>query len=269
MPELPEVETIVRDLRSEIVGRKICGARFLTRSVWRRRNPSARLLTGAHITALGRRGKNILVFLSNDHVLIIHLKMTGRLTLESRETPIKKHTHFIIDFEKGQLRFNDIRRFGYLDLVKKDGFLEVSYLRALGPDALEISRDDFMGLLKSKKRIIKAFIMDQSMIAGMGNIYTDEALFCAGIHPKRVSSTLSRIKAGNLYSAMRDVLEKAIAARGSSVDDYVDGKGERGSFQDQHFVYGREGEPCKRCGRAIKRIIIGSRSTHFCPGCQR
>jgi formamidopyrimidine-DNA glycosylase len=269
MPELPEVETIIRDLREDIVGKTVTAVSYITRSVWRQKPPAVKVFLGSRIVGLNRKGKNILIYFSNGQVLIIHLKMTGRLTYENWDAPLKKHTHFLMDFDSGQLRFNDIRRFGYLDTVREDKLAGIDYLAAQGPDALEISRDNFIKLVKSKKRIIKPLLMDQSMIAGMGNIYTDETLFLAGIHPKRVSSGLSRDRIGRLYDAMLKILKKAIAARGSSVDNYVDARGEKGSFQDQHFVYGRTGEPCKKCGRLIKRISLGGRSTHFCTHCQK
>jgi formamidopyrimidine-DNA glycosylase len=251
MPELPEVETIVCDLREDIVGRKITGARFLTRSVWRARVPSAKLLVGSTIDRLERKGKNILISLSNKRVLIVHLKMTGRLTVEVAATLLKKHTHFIMVLDDSELRFNDIRRFGYLDLVKKDEIEEVPYLARLGPDALKISRNEFIGLVRSKKRIIKALLLDQNTISGMGNIYTDEALFRAGVHPKKISSSLSIARAGRLHQAMIETLNLALVARGSTIDNYVGGRGTPGSFQNQHLVYGREGKPCMTCGRSI------------------
>lgn len=152
MPELPEVETIVRDLREDIVGKKIRGARFLTTSVWRNRVPPAKMLVGASFERLERKGKNILLFLSNGRVLVVHLKMTGRLTVEDPATPLRKHTHFVIALDHSELRFNDIRRFGYLDLVDQKKLNDVAYLSKLGPDALTISRDTFINLIRSKKR---------------------------------------------------------------------------------------------------------------------
>jgi formamidopyrimidine-DNA glycosylase len=269
MPELPEVETIVRDLREDIIGKKIIAVKFLTRSVWRTRVPSPNSLVGATIDRLERKGKNILIFISGGKVLIIHLKMTGRLTLEDPSTANRKHTHFIMKFDESELRFNDIRRFGYLDLIKQDRLDQVPYLAKLGPDALNISRNEFVILAGSKKRIIKALLMDQDTIAGMGNIYTDESLFRAGIYPKRISSSISAARAGRLYDAMIETLNQAISSRGSTIDNYVGGRGQAGSFQDQHLVYGREGDPCPKCGHPIKRITVGGRSTHYCPHCQR
>jgi formamidopyrimidine-DNA glycosylase len=269
MPELPEVETIVRDLRQDIVGQTIIKARFLTRSVWYDTPPSPSKIK-SDINAINRRGKNILISLSNGHILAIHLKMTGRLTFENGNPLIKKHTHFIMDLASGaQVRFNDIRRFGYLDLFKKSEIEKRPYLAALGPDALVISRDDFIKIIQAKKRIIKSLLLDQKVIAGLGNIYSDEALFYSGIHPRAISSGINKVKAIRLYVSVVNVLNRAIDSRGSSIDDYVDGRGAKGSFQNSHMVYGREGEPCKKCGRPIVREVIGSRSAHYCPRCQR
>jgi|WetSurMetagenome_2_1015567.scaffolds.fasta_scaffold05994_2 formamidopyrimidine-DNA glycosylase len=269
MPELPEVETIVRDLRQDIVGQTVTKTRFLTRSVWYDKLPSPAKLK-SDINAIDRRGKNILISLSNGHILAIHLKMTGRLTFESGNPPIKKHTHFIMDLASGaQVRFNDIRRFGYLDLFVETDLDKRPYIAALGPDALAITCDDFIEIIKTKNRIIKSLLLDQSVIAGLGNIYSDEALYFAGINPRTISSRISKIKAARLYNSVIDVLKKAIASRGSSIDDYVDGRGAKGSFQNSHMAYGREGEPCKKCGRPIVREVIGSRSAHYCPRCQR
>jgi formamidopyrimidine-DNA glycosylase len=269
MPELPEVETIVRDLRGDIIGRRITAVEFLTRSVWRAGVPTVKSLAGGEIERLERKGKNILIFLSNGYVLIVHLKMTGRLTFEAPSAPIKKHTHFIMKFNDSELRFNDVRRFGYLDLVREGKLDMAPYLAKLGPDALTISRNEFIDLVRSKHKIIKALLMDQNVISGMGNIYTDEALFKAGIYPKRVSSSLSVARTGRLHEAMVETLELAISSRGSTIDNFVGGRGTPGSFQNHHLVYGREGKPCPRCGRRIKRTIVGGRSTHYCPHCQR
>jgi formamidopyrimidine-DNA glycosylase len=224
---------------------------------------------GATVAAIERRGKNILIRLSNGQVLVVHLKMTGRLTFERSEADLRKHTHFVLDLDVGQLRFNDTRRFGYLDLAEAGELDSLEYLSGLGPDALYISEDDFVALVRSKRRIIKSLLLDQAALAGMGNIYSDEALFLAGIHPRRVSSTLSPARAARLHKAMIEVLRRAIASRGSTLNDYVDARGRKGDFQKHHMVYGREGEPCRRCGRHIRREIIGSRSSHFCSRCQR
>jgi formamidopyrimidine-DNA glycosylase len=269
MPELPEVETIVSDLRKLIMGMKIASVDFITDSVWRSQVPNPGLLENATIINLERKAKNILISLSNGWTLVIHLKMTGRLTFAKVGAPIAKHTHFIVRFKEGQLRFNDVRRFGYLDLVQTRMLTAVPYLASLGPDPLKISKKEFVRLIKSKNRMIKSLLLDQTVISGLGNIYSDEALFRARIHPKKISSRLADEKAGGLYDAVIKILKKAISARGSSVNDYVDGKGERGGYQDHFRVYSREDQPCPRCRHPIKRSRIGSRSCHYCANCQR
>jgi formamidopyrimidine-DNA glycosylase len=269
LPELPEVETIVRDLRDLIVGRKIIGANLLRKSVWRKNAPKPAMLVNSAIDSIERKGKNILIHLSNGRTLIVHLKMTGRLTFEIPTEPIKKHTHLVIDLDGAHLRFNDVRRFGYLDLVETAKLSDLEYLAILGRDALEISEDDFVKLIRSRGRVIKSMLLDQTIISGLGNIYSDESLFLAKIYPKKVSSKLSKAKVKKLYAAIRQILLMALKNRGSSIDNYVDARGEKGSHQNYFSVYGREGEPCLVCGHPIKRIIIGSRSCHYCPHCQK
>ena len=269
MPELPEVETIVRDLKERVIGAGIRGVDFLNGSVWRNGKPLSRSLIRKRITNIERMGKNILIHLSNNRTLVIHLKMTGRLTFEDSRTPLAKHTHFAIRLDNGELRYSDVRRFGYLDLVESSKLDRVDYLAQLGPDPLRISENEFITIIRSKRRIIKSLLLDQSVIAGLGNIYTDEALFRAGIHPRRISSSLSRKRVGRLHEAIVEILKAAIEGRGSSVGDYVDGSGRPGFYKESHNVYGREGKPCFQCSRHIKREIIGSRSAHFCTRCQR
>ena len=269
MPELPEVETIVRDLKERVIGAGIQGVDFLNGSVWRNGKPLSRSLIRKRITNIERMGKNILIHLSNNRTLVIHLKMTGRLTFEDSGTPRAKHTHFVIKLDSGELRYNDVRRFGYLDLVESSKLDRVDYLAQLGPDPLLISESEFIRIIRSKRRIIKSLLLDQSIISGLGNIYTDEALFQAGIHPRRISSSLSRKRSGRLHQTIVEILKAAIEGRGSSVGDYVDGSGLPGFYQERHMAYGREGQPCFQCSRHIKREIIGSRSAHFCSRCQR
>jgi formamidopyrimidine-DNA glycosylase len=269
MPELPEVETIVGDLKKRIVGAGIQRVSFLNGSVWRNGKPSSRYLIGKSIEDIERMGKNILIHLSNNRTLVVHLKMTGRLTFEDSGAPLVKHTHLAIKLDNGEIRFNDVRRFGYLDLVESSRLDRIDYLARLGPDPLLISENEFIGIIRSKRRIIKSLLLDQSVISGLGNIYTDEALFLAGIHPRRISSGLSRKRIGRLHQAIVEILKAAIEGRGSSVGDYVDGSGLPGFYQERHMVYGREGQPCFRCSRPIKREVIGSRSAHYCTRCQR
>ena len=199
MPELPEVETIVRDLRERVVGVGIQGVSFLNGSVWRNGKPSSRSLIRKKIENIERMGKNILIHLSNKRTLVVHLKMTGRLTFEDSKAPLVKHTHFAVKLDNGELRYNDVRRFGYLDLVESSKLDKINYLAQLGPDPLLISENEFIRVIRSKRRIIKSLLLNQNVISGLGNIYTDEALFRAGIHPRRISSGISKKRIVRLH----------------------------------------------------------------------
>jgi len=193
---------------------------------------------------------------------MIHLGMTGKLLLGG---PPGKHTHAIFTFDKGVLLYDDSRQFGCIE------FHETFPARVarLGPEPLEVAFDDFAVDLARRKTRIKSLLLNQTFLRGVGNIYADEALHKARIHPKAAASRLSRERTFRLFQAINDVLRLAIEHRGSSVSDYVDGAGERGSFQLLHRVYGREGEPCLECGAPIRRIVIAQRGTHYCPRCQR
>ncbi len=269
MPELPEVQTIVNDLRNKIVGKKIMTAKIITRSVWRDGRLPRVGLRSATISGIERKGKNILISLSGGRTLIIHLKMTGKLTLDRSDTKVAKHTHFIMELNDGEIRFNDIRRFGYLHLVKTSKLPDLDYLAKIGPDPYQLGVDDFLAAIKSKNRMIKALLLDQTVISGLGNIYTDEALFRAGISPKLNCRAISVARLGKLHSVIIEILDEAIQARGSSISDYVDADGVQGGYQNSHRVYGRESQPCVNCRRKIRREKIGGRSAHYCPRCQR
>jgi formamidopyrimidine-DNA glycosylase len=195
--------------------------------------------------------------------------MTGRMIVTEPERIPEKHTHVIIRFGDFDIHYNDVRRFGFMDLVRSDKLGEVKYLCNLGPDPFEIGEEIFSGIVKSKKRMIKQLLLDQNTISGLGNIYSDEILFAAGIHPRSISFRIGKKRLARLYDVTIETLNRAIKARGSSVSDFVDGSGAPGKYQNFHYVYGREGKPCKKCGALIKREIIASRSAHFCPRCQR
>lgn len=269
MPELPEVETIVRDMNGEISGSRIENIEYITPSVWRGKIPGRKSLIAVRIIEFQRLGKHILMHLSNNHTIVIHLKMTGRLTLQGPGLKPARHTHLIIEFNGGELHFSDIRRFGFIDYVKTPEVMDARYIACLGSDALKISANEFIALIKSRNRPIKAALLDQTVIAGLGNIYTDEALFQANIKPSRKASKISQTRLMALHRCIRIVLRRAISARGSSVSDFVDGSGKKGTYQNHHKVYGRTGEMCFNCGTNIKRIIIAGRSSHYCPRCQR
>jgi len=271
MPELPEVETVVRGLRRTILGKKIKNLKIFPSRILHS-SPAflKRNLIRQRIQEITRRGKNIIIKLSSGDLLLIHLGMTGNLFYLNKPALMGKHDHIELEFtDKTYLRYSDIRKFGKFKLMKSYQAIKEDVLKKLGPDPTEISRDDFVQLLRGKKGRIKSVLLNQSIIAGIGNIYADEALFEAKIHPLQKVSDISRKKLIKLHQAIQKVLRKAIKAGGSSVDNYRDVDGKSGFFQFYHKVYGREGELCKRCGTKIKRIIISQRSAHFCPECQK
>lgn len=262
MPELPEVETVVRSLAPRLTGRRIRHAHFsshhVVRSSFKR---LAAKLAGQTVHGVTRHGKFIVAAL-DDGNLIIHLGMTGRLSFD---TPAGPHTRALFELDEGTLVYDDPRQFGRIEWARE---LPARVAR-LGPDALGISEAEFLAALRRRSSRIKPLLLNQSFVRGMGNIYSDEALFQAGVHPRALASRLSKERARRLYRAMIDVLQAAIENKGSSISDYVDAEGRRGSFQDMHQVYGREGEACNRCGAAIRRVVLGGRGTHYCPRCQR
>ncbi len=276
MPELPEVETIANGVHERIHGQTI-------RAVWTSNKPQtfksppdqiADTLTGSRIDRVHRVGKTIVVDLTRPHTrndpaqhaqFLIHLGMTGRLLVSTPETPIPAHTHAILTLSSGhELRFVDARRFGRLSVTTAETTYEGS-----GREPLTISLDDFIALFRHRKTPIKAALLNQSLLHGVGNIYADEALFHAGIRPSRHADRLNRAELTRLRAALIKVLTEAIKLGGSSVSDYVDADGVAGFFQLHHHVYSRTGQPCLICKTPIKRIVIGGRSTHFCPTCQK
>ena len=274
MPELPEVETIARGLNKRVRDDAID-------SVWlgKHREPlksSAReissAVTGTRIVGVRRVGKHIVFDLEPKvsqnglatRQWIVHLGMTGRMLVCSPEEQIPKHTHAVASLASGrELRFVDPRRFGRLSVATKESFA------GPGTEPLTISSDDFANLFRRRKTPIKAALLNQKLLHGVGNIYADESLFRAGIRPKRQSGRLTRAELDRLHAAVKEVLKEAIKLGGSSVSDYVDAEGREGFFQLQHRVYLRTGEPCLVCKTPIKRTVLGGRGTHYCPKCQR
>jgi len=258
MPELPEVETVVRTLAPHLPGRRIEAASFTSRFVTPGNHKAlARRLTGRTIKSIQRRGKFIVMQL-DEGTLTVHLGMTGKLLLDGAPT---KHSYGIFTLDMGSLIYTDSRQFGRI-LWNHD-------LSHLGPEPLAIGLKEFQSRMKSRKTGIKALLMNQTFLAGMGNIYVDETLFAARVHPLTQASQLSAPRVAAIYRHMREILVAAIHLKGSSISDYVDAKGERGSFQLEHQAYGREGEPCAACGTPIRKIIVVQRGTHYCPRCQR
>ncbi len=262
MPELPEVETVVRTLAPKLTGRRILDAQFFSHHVVCQKFPVLRRrLRNQPVKSVRRHGKFIVLELGQG-VLSIHLGMTGKLLLNSEPGP---YARAIFELDEGLLVYDDVRHFGRIEWSA--GLL--GRAEALGPDALDIGLDDFLERLKKRHARIKPLLLNQSFLRGMGNIYTDEALFESRIHPRAIASSLSKERATRLHRAMVDILATAIRLKGSSISDYVDADGQKGSFQLQHQVYGRAGDPCPTCGTAIRRIVVGGRGTHYCPKCQR
>jgi formamidopyrimidine-DNA glycosylase len=271
VPELPEVETVAQGLRQPLVGRTITGVvvRWPRTVSFPAVDEFQRCIVGRRVAAVGRRGKYVVVELDEGY-LLIHLKMSGRLQVVPAGEPLDKHTHTFFDLDDGQqLRFRDVRKFGRVYLANDPAQVTAG----LGPEPLadDFSLDDFRRLLARRSGRLKSLLLNQQFVAGLGNIYADEALFAARLHPLRKADTLTSGEQAHLYEAIRMVLGKAIAGRGTTLDDrgYVDARGQAGAYQDEIAVYGRRGEPCPVCGTPIERLVVGGRSTHFCPHCQR
>jgi formamidopyrimidine-DNA glycosylase len=284
MPELPEVETIARGVDARVRGDRIVETWFGShREPFK--TPAARQakgLEGRTILAVHRTGKHIVCELGAgtarsgilddinaraDAQWIVHLGMTGRLLVTAPEGPVAAHTHARLTLASGrELRFVDPRRFGRLefrDLGRGEGF------GAPGAEPLTIGEGEFAALFRGRRLPIKAALLNQTLLAGVGNIYADEGLFRAGLRPRRMAGRLTRTELERLRVALREVLQLAIGLGGSSVSDYVDADGVRGFFQLEHRVYRRTGDPCLVCGTPIRRIVVAGRSTHYCPKCQR
>jgi formamidopyrimidine-DNA glycosylase len=284
MPELPEVETVVRGLRAALPGRTIMGVRLGKTDFIDDPAALGEQLPGKRIVAVERIGKFIRIELvpkngnkavtdagcpeGDDRLhFIVHLGMTGRFGVRAPSEPVAPHTHSFFDLDDGnELRYTDIRRFGRMLLVGAAGFPE--FQSRFGDDALFVSRETFFNKLAGRRVRIKAFLLDQTSLRGMGNIYADESLWRARIHPARIASNLSATEISRLHQAMRQVLKAAIKLGGSSISDFLDAEGKPGSYQQRHRVYGRESEKCFGCGATIQRIIVAGRSSHFCPRCQ-
>jgi formamidopyrimidine-DNA glycosylase len=272
VPELPEVETVVRDLRPLLTGRSVASVRVSKHALRRpwSRAWSARL-AGRRVEEVRRRGKWIVVTLDGDSALVFHLGMTGQLTVADAAEPTADHTHLVIGLDDSrQLRFRDVRRFGsatlFPDAAALGHFFEES---GLGPEPFDLDAAAWRGVLRRTERCLKAVLLDQRVVAGVGNIYADESLFEARLHPGRTASSLSAAEADRLRRAVVTVLTRAIDRRGSTIRDYVGGSGRRGGYQDEFRAYQRTGQPCPRCGTPIAGLRLAGRSTHYCPKCQQ
>jgi formamidopyrimidine-DNA glycosylase len=266
MPELPEVETTVRRLRQPLIGRTFTGTSVMWPPMVR--PPGVELndrLPGQRIQSIRRRAKYLVFELSGGDRLIIHLKMSGDLRVCEAADALDRHDRIVFELDDGnQLRFNDTRKFGRVYLLAEPG----AVLGRLGPEPLSgwFGEADFLALFERRSGRIKPLLMDQTFIAGIGNIYADESLFEAGIHPLRAADTLSETEKRRLYHAIRQVLSLAIRHQGSTLRDatYREGR-----YQDRFCVYGQHGRPCARCGSMIERVRVGQRYAHFCPACQQ
>jgi formamidopyrimidine-DNA glycosylase len=275
MPELPEVETVARGLAARLEGRRLAKAETRRDDLrWPFPKGFAQKLAGRRVIKVRRRAKYLVIELDDGNAVLAHLGMSGRMLLsKGRPAELEPHDHVILETDDGWcLRFNDARRFGMMDLVPLAKLDEHKLLRDVGPEPLgnAFNAPVLAAALKGKKTSIKTAILDQTVVAGVGNIYASEALFRARISPKRLAYTVQGERAEKLAAAIKSVLKDAIAAGGSSLRDYVQADGELGYFQHQWRVYDKEGRPCPEgCGGIIRRIVQGGRSTFYCPKCQR
>lgn len=285
MPELPEVETVRRGLLPVLEGRRIARAEVRRAGLrWPFPERMAERLTDARVEALGRRSKYLLAHLDTGETWIVHLGMTGRMLVGGRvlgeyvhdagEGEGSPHDHVVLDTEDGaRVTVNDARRFGVMDLWPTATLHEHRLLRDIGPEPLgnEFSEDTLLRAFRGRSAPVKALLLDQRLLAGVGNIYASEALARAGIHPARAAGRISVARLARLAPAIRDVLSEAIEAGGSTLRDHRQADGEPGTFQHRFRVYERAGEPCatEGCGGTVRRIVQGGRSTYYCPACQR
>lgn len=273
MPELPEVQTIVTTLAPRVSGRRIGRVAHVRPDMV---TPAdfdfTAAVTGRAIERVARRGKRIVFYLDDANRFFIHLGMTGRLTVEPADEPVQPHTHLIVDLNdasgravgrRDQLRFRDPRRFGEIRWLGCEDCDE-----RMGPEPLVMRTSQLARKLARTTRAIKNALMDQNVVAGLGNIYVDESLYDAGIHPLAPANALGDEQVARLSKSIKKILRRAIRHRGSTLRDYVDADGTSGGFQRLHRVYDRAGDPCRNCGTAIERIVLGGRSTHFCAKCQ-
>jgi formamidopyrimidine-DNA glycosylase len=271
MPELPEVETIVKGLSKRLAGLEIISGRLFCPQICENKEPvDPGILKGFRIKDVRRRGKVILIDLDGNITILFHLGMTGQLFFSLPRDSLDRHTHFVLRFSRSpqELRFRDVRRFGYLAFLKTDDIVLNQRLDRLGPEPLEMTFSVFVSLFQGRRARVKSLLMDQHFIAGIGNIYADEILFRAKLHPSLSVSLLETSHLRRLWRAMRDVLEQAIKYKGSTIRTYINAETHPGQFQSFHRVYGRETQPCWVCRTLIERMKMNGRSTYFCPHCQ-
>jgi formamidopyrimidine-DNA glycosylase len=274
MPELPEVETVRKTLKKLTIQKQIEQVSVFYPKIIK--NPSEAdqftdALIGETILDVGRRGKFLIIY-TNHYALVSHLRMEGRYALFPKEEPLDKHTHVVFRFSDGtEIRYRDVRKFGTMHLfLKGEEFLK-SPLSGLGPEPFseEFTLDYLSSRLSKTNRKVKTALLDQKIVVGLGNIYVDEALFRAGIHPERPADSLTEQETNRLHQEVISTLQEAVKLGGSTIRSYVNSQGEIGMFQLELNAYGRKGEACKRCGTIMEKITVGGRGTHFCPHCQK
>jgi formamidopyrimidine-DNA glycosylase len=274
MPELPEVETLTRGLQRSVAGRRILSVSMNKTDFMDDPVAIERELPGSKIERIERYGKFMLLRLSNgtqenyERALLVHLGMTGNLVPLFASEPVVKHTHVALALDDGrELRFIDPRRFGRMAYLAGETLRQE--LSRFGAEPLLVTAEDFMRRIHSSRARIKALLIDQTVLRGVGNIYADESLWAARLHPARTGASLKPTEAQALRQALRKILLHAIKKRGSSISDFVDGNGDQGEYQRYHKVYGRDGQECFRCGAKIRWMVVAGRTSHFCPVCQR
>jgi formamidopyrimidine-DNA glycosylase len=279
MPELPEVETVARGLQSLITGRRIVSVSLGKTDFMDDPAAIEKELPGRSILGVERYGKFLLIRLSNlgtrenasageGSALLVHLGMTGMLLPQPVAEPPKKHTHVAMLLDDGrELRYVDARRFGRMAYLA--GEVLQKELQRFGADPLATSLEEFVARIQGRRARIKALLLDQGVIRGVGNIYADESLWKAKLHPAQLGARLTKERLGRLHQALQEILRKAIALRGSSISDFLDADGMPGEYQRHHRVYGREGKGCVHCGTGIRRVMVAGRSSYYCPNCQR
>jgi formamidopyrimidine-DNA glycosylase len=275
MPELPEVETVLRGLRKRAIGRRIISVDVLHSGIIAGDAESfASQIEGKAVVSVQRKGKVLALELAGSKssvpvFLVMRLGMTGQVTIQPIDSPLEAHTHvrLLLDGGDEELRFRDVRRFGRLRCCMREEF--EGLLKSLGPDAQQASEEEFLQAMRGRTGAIKSWLLNQQGISGLGNIYADEALFEARIHPLAQPGRVSPVSARRLYRAVQKVLKRAIELQGTSFRDYIDIEGRPGNYLQRLRVYQKTGEPCPRCGASIRRIVIAGRSSHYCPRCQR
>ena len=288
MPELPEIETVKLGLQKYLVGHKIENIEVRIPKMF---IGSVRQITGAKITGLKRIGKGLIIELNNDYLLVVHFKMTGQLVFRDKDTDNlalskkvggdtlpSKYTHIIFTLDKGaMLYYNDLRQFGWAKILKKDELMQMPFFKEMGPEpkvakdlaGKELTFSYFKEVILKSNLPIKVLLMDQKKIGGIGNIYANDALFKAGIDPRRKGKTLSGEELDKLYKAIFYVLKKSLEYGGSSDENFVNALGQDGTYQNHTLVYGKKGEKCPQCGSVIQKIQLGGRGTFYCPKCQK